>query len=135
MSFAIPTPTAATAIAGPRAVRSLFVWGLYLYGAGGMLVGAPNVLLAMSFLPPAQEVWIRVVGIIVLILAYFSMMSARTANAEYMRWSVRGRYFAGAAFFAFVLLQMAGPGLAIFGAIDVAGASWTAWALRRDARG
>lgn len=123
------------AVAGPRAIRSLFVWGCYLTGLTLILLVAPNRLLTLFQLPPTDEVWIRVVGMLTGILAFFSFMAARTANAEYMRWSVVGRGAVPFFLSAFVLLGWAGPALLPFGFVDLAAALWTHWALRRDAAG
>ena len=122
------------AVAGPRAVRSLFVWGCYLTVLGGVLLVSPNTLLALFKLPPTQEVWVRVVAMLTLILAYTSFMAARTANAEYMRWSVTARAAVPVFIVSYFLLGWAPAALLPFGAVDLAGSLWTRWALARDSR-
>ncbi len=124
-----------TGVAGPRARTSMRVWGYYLAATGGILVGSPNTLLGLVGLPPTDEVWIRVVGMLVWVLAYASFQSYRAANAEYMRWSVNARFAVPLFFIAFVAAGWVGAAILPFGAIDAAGAAWTMWALRADARG
>jgi hypothetical protein len=121
-------------VAGPRARTSMRVWGYYLAATGGILVGSPNTLLGVVGLPHTDEVWIRVVGMLVWILAYASFQSYRTANAEYMRWSVNARFAVPFFFAGFVAVGWIGPQILPFGLIDAAGAAWTFWALRADAR-
>jgi hypothetical protein len=122
-----------SARAGPRATLSLRVWGYYLAAIGGILIGAPNTLLGIVGLPTTEEVWIRVVGMLVWILAYASFQSARTGNREYMTWSRNGRFAVPFFFAAFVLFGFVGPQILPFGVIDLAGATWTWWAIRADA--
>jgi len=122
-------------LAGPRARRSLFVWGWYVGGLGVILNVAPNALLTLFFLPPATEVWIRVVGMFLLFLSYLSFASSREGNAGYMRWSVHVRLAVPLFFVAYVALGWAPAALLPFGAVDIAGALWTRWALATDARG
>lgn len=121
--------------AGPRARTSMRVWGYYLAATSGILIGSPNTLLGLVGLPRTDEVWIRVVGMLVGILAYASFQSYRSANAEYMRWSVNARFAVPFFFAAFVAVGWVGPQILPFGAIDAAGAAWTLWALKADARG
>ncbi len=133
MSGAPAAAAGGSRLAGPRATRSLFVWGCYLTAVGVMLLVAPNVLLTTFLLPSTDEVWIRVVGTLVVVLAHFSFSAARTRNAEYMWWSVQGRLAVPLFFTAFVLAGWITPALIPFGLVDAAGAGWTLWALRRDA--
>jgi hypothetical protein len=122
-----------SALAGPRATTSLRVWGYYLSATGGILIGSPNTLLSIVGLPTTDEVWIRTVGMLILILAYASFQSARTRNLEYMTWSRNARFAVPFFFAAFVALGFVGPQILPFGVIDLAGASWTWWAIRADA--
>jgi hypothetical protein len=50
---------------------SVFVFGLYLLVLAIVLLVAPNFLLEMFFLPSTSEVWIRVIGMLVLFLGFF----------------------------------------------------------------
>ena len=122
-----------SALAGPRATLSLRIWGYYLAAIGGILLGAPNTMLGLVGLPPTDEVWIRVVGMLTWILSYASFQSARTRNLEYMTWSRNARFSVPFFLAAFVGLGFVGPAILPFGAIDLAGATWTWWAIRADA--
>ena len=108
-----------------RAARTLFVWSFYLLGLGVILVVVPNLLLALFGIAPTQEVWIRVIGVLVLILAYFAYSAARQEVREYFRWSVPARAAVPLFFVVFVLTGLAPAQLILFGLIDLAAAAWT----------
>ena len=111
--------------------QSVLVFGVYLLLLGALLVLAPNFLLGLFGIPPTTEVWIRVAGMLVLILgAYYSLAAVAEVRA-FMRWSVPIRLCVLLFFVSFVVTGLAPAVLIIFGLVDVAGAGWTAWALRR----
>ncbi|HEX9048913.1 MAG TPA: hypothetical protein VF841_00095 [Anaeromyxobacter sp.] len=114
--------------------RSLFVFGWYLAGLGALLVLAPNALLGLFGLAPTDEVWIRVAGVLVLVIAYLDVRMGREDFLPYARFTVHARAGVLVLFVALVLAGLAPPILVLFGAVDLAGALWTAAALRRDPR-
>jgi hypothetical protein len=115
--------------------RSLVVFGWYLAGFGALLVFVPNLLFGVFGLPPTEEVWIRVVGVLVLIIAYFNVRLGREEFLPYARLTVHARVAVLVFLVAFVLAGLVKPILILVGVVDFAGALWTAAALRRDPRG
>ena len=115
-----------------KAARSLLVFGIYLVALGLFLVIAPNTLITLFGLPEAQDVWIRVVGMLLLFLAFYNIQAARHEVARYFGWSVIARASVIVIFAVFVLLKRVKPVLLLFGAFDLAGALWTHFALRQD---
>lgn len=115
-----------------RAATSLFVWSIYLAVLGTALLVVPNMLVGLFAVPETREVWIRVVGMLLLFLGYYSLGSARTENKAYMRWSAQVRATVILFFGAFVALGLAPAVLLLFAVVDLAAALWTFWALRRD---
>lgn len=113
-----------------RVARSILAFGIYCVAVGALLVAGPNLFLRLVGLPPAPEVFIRVLGVVVLTLGLYYIAAARSEVTAFFRWTVWGRPFAFAAFLALVVLGLAPPVLILFGAIDLAGALWTARALR-----
>jgi hypothetical protein len=113
--------------------RSLVVFGWYLAVLGAVLVLAPNLLLRAFLLPATGEPWIRVVGVLVLVIAYFDARMGREGFLPYARFTVHARVAVLVLFVAFAIAGVAPPILILFGAIDFAGAVWTAAALRKDA--
>lgn len=117
-----------------KSALSLLVFGLYLVGMGVGFVIMPNLVLGLFGLPATSEVWIRVVGMLALLLAFYYVQSARHELRPMIEWSVPARI---AAFLFFVLFVVAGwgsPILILFGAVDLLAALWTAWALRAEKR-
>lgn len=113
-----------------KAARSVFVFSIYLFILGSILVAVPNRLLSLFGFPHTGEVWVRVVGMLVVILGFYYLTSARRELTPMLRASVFGRSAVLIFFTAFVLLGFAPPALILFGAIDALGAAWTAVALR-----
>ncbi len=113
-----------------NSARSVFVFGLYLVVLGIVLLVVPNFLLAMFFLPSTTEVWIRVVGMLVLFLGFYYTQAARKEMTDFFRWTGYVRSTVIVFFAAFVLLGLASPPLILFGAVDLLGAIWTGLALR-----
>ena len=115
-----------------KSARSVLVFGWYLVALGGLLVTAPNTLLGLFFLPSTSEVWLRVVGMLILILAFYYIQAARHGLTLLFQWSVYGRASVIVFFTAFVLLGFVEPPLILFGVVDLLGAIWTQTALRSE---
>lgn len=115
-----------------KSAFSLFVYSIYLFALGAVLVIAPNLLLSFFAIPVTHEVWIRIVGMLVLIIGYLDFMASRNELLVFFRWSVYGRFSVPVFFVAFIALGIAPPVLLLFGAIDAAAAIWTAVCLRND---
>ncbi len=115
--------------------RSLVVFGWYLVGFGALLVFAPNLVFGVFGLPPTEEVWIRVAGVLVLVIGYFDVRAGREDFLPYARLTVHARVAVLVFFVAFALAGLVKPIAILVGAVDFAGALWTAAALRRDPRG
>jgi hypothetical protein len=115
------------------AAQSVFVFGLYLALVGLGLVVAPNTALAPLGFPPADETWLRIVGVLVLALASYYVLAARTGLTVFFRWTVFIRAAVFVAFTTLVVLGLAPRPLVLLGAVDLGAALWTAFALRRTA--
>lgn len=113
-----------------KAAKSVFVFGLYLIinGLGFLLM--PNTMLGSLGIPSTNEPWINIVGMLLLMLAYYYIQSARSELTRLFRLSVHVRSSVIVFFIAFVLLGLAPPILIMFGVIDLLAAIWTALALR-----
>ena len=115
-----------------KSAFSLRVFSIYMFALGSALVAAPNLMLSFFGIPETHEVWIRVVGVPVLIIGYLDFMASGNELRVFFRWSVQARLAVPIFLGAFVVLGFAPPVLLLFGAIDVAGAIWTAACLRID---
>ncbi len=115
--------------------KTVFAFGWYIVVLGATLVLAPNLLLTTFGLPPTEEVWIRVVGMLLLFLAGYYFMAARAEWTPFFRASVWFRSLVILFFIAFVVLGLVKPAVLAFAGVDLLAALWTAAALRHaDAR-
>ena len=112
------------------AARSVYVFGIYLLVLGGILLGSPNTLLTLFGIPATTEPWIRVVGMLVMVIGMLDVACARTEQTGFMRATVYTRIFALLRFVVFAAVGIAPTILILFGLIDAAGALWTFTALR-----
>ena len=117
-----------------RAAFSVFVFSIYLFVLGVVLVAVPNLLLMPFGFPETSEVWVRVVGMLVLILGLYYATSARNELTPMLRASAYARLSVLLFFLAFVALGWAPPALILFGVVDAVAATWTLLALRADER-
>ena len=59
-----------------KSAFSLRVFSIYMFALGSALVVAPNLMLSFFGIPETHEVWIRVVGVPVLIIGYLGYMAS-----------------------------------------------------------
>ena len=110
---------------------SLFVFGLYMVfvvGLGFMTV--PMFILNLFGLTAGDDVWIRMVGMLASIIGAYYVLAVRAGLDRFIPWTVALRYYAAAFMALIVVLGKIGPALLLFAAIDIAGATWTWFALR-----
>lgn len=119
---------------------SVLLFGAYLFVLGTILLLLPNVLLAIFRIPDTDEVWIRILGGVLIALGYLYIQGGRAAAVWFLRASVLARTGVAAVLFGLVLVGDAPRVIALFGVVDIAAAVWTAYALgwpwmRRGAAG
>ena len=110
--------------------KSVFVFAIYLIVLGVTLLFIPNVLLGVFDFPETTEVWIRVVGMLLVLLAFYYINAARKELNAFFKWTVYARSSVIVFFLVFVLMDLAQPILLLFGVIDLLAAIWTGLALR-----
>ena len=110
--------------------KSMFVYGIYYLGAGVTLLIIPNMFLGILGLPATNEVWIRVIGMLLFLLSCYYILGARNELYIFFRWTVYARGSVFIFFILFVLLGFVKPVLILLGVIDLVGAIWTALTLR-----
>ena len=57
--------------------KTIFAFGCYLLVLGATLLLAPNLLLALFGFPLTEEVWIRIVGLLVIYLGIYYSLAGR----------------------------------------------------------
>lgn len=112
--------------------KSVYYFGLYLFVLGIVLTVAPNMLLSTFRFPETQEVWIRVLGVVVFALSLYYVIMARSGSKVFFTLTVYARSLVMLFFLVFFFLNWAPAQLLLFGFVDLAGALWTFWALRNS---
>ena len=110
--------------------RSLFVFGIYLLVLGIVVILVPSWLLGVAGLPSTTEVWIRVTGVLLLVIGFFDLQAGRKNLNDFYLWTIITRTAVFLFILAFVLLGFAKPILIVFGAVALIGAVWTLIALQ-----
>ena len=111
--------------------KTIYYFALYLVGAGFTLLLFPRFPLAILSLEIEGLAWIRILGMLVLVFAYYYLNLARNEVTDFFRWTVHTRTLVPIFFAAFILFTGMEPVLMVFALGDLAGALWTARALRR----
>jgi hypothetical protein len=107
-------------------------FGIYAIILGLALITVPNLLLGLFGLPSTSEVWIRVVGVVVVNIGVGYWCAARSESRIFFRGTLYTRWFVLIAFVGFWLLGYVSPVLILFGILDAAGALWTQRALSAE---
>ena len=106
----------------------------YIIALGLALVLVPNLVLSAMRMPPTSDVWIRVLGVVVINIGIFFWVAARTEAIALFHVSVILRPLVLVWFGAFVLLGLANPMLLVFGVIEALGALWTWLTMKSEQR-
>lgn len=114
------------------AARSIRVFAVYLGLLAAAVLLVPNLLLTSFGLPPTSEVWIRVVGMLLLLLGVYYWTAASAELTSFFRATVLCRLSVPLFFLVFVAAGWVRWPLVLFGAVDALGAAWTWRALRRS---
>lgn len=113
-----------------RAALTLLIYSAGFGAAGIGLMLAPNLVLPLFGFPPTQEVWIHIIGLLMVSLASYDILAAQREIGPIIELSVPGRLFAGAVMIGTWALGMVGAGILFFAAVDIIGAIATMTALR-----
>ena len=113
---------------------SIKVFGAYVFLTGVALLLAPAMMLALFAIPAPQEIWVRVLGALAIVVGYYYWACGRAGAEAFFRATVGGRV----GFFllcALLVVAFQAPAqLLIFGVVDLLGAGWTFVALSRAAK-
>ncbi len=119
-----------------RPARTVLVFGVYAAGLGILLLVIPGLMLKLIGAEPTTDVWVRVLGVVVMVLGAYYIQAARHELVPFFRATVWGRAAGMVLFTLLALLGLGPPSLILFGVIDGAGGLWTALSLAsRDRSG
>jgi len=108
---------------------SVFVFGIYVGITGLQFLLVPNVALPMMRMEKTKEEWIRILGVILAVVAFYYIGAGLINLTPFFWFTVYGRIAVFAGFAALVILRLFKPVLLVFGTIDLLFAIWTLIAL------
>ncbi len=117
-----------------NSAKSVFYFGLYLVGLGISLILFPNVLLNLFGVPSTSEVWIRVVGMLLLALSVYYIVSSRLELTPVFKVTMYIRSTILIFFTSFWLVGWVTPNIILFAVVDFMGAVWTYLALKKEGK-
>ena len=119
-----------------NAAKSIIAYGVYMIAAIGLpFLLIPDLLLPLVGLRTPTDVWIRELGMSVLLIGVYYIQAGRHALTPFFRWTLFGRSAVPVFFIAFVLLGYAPPVWIACAIPDILFTAWTALALRAEKPG
>jgi hypothetical protein len=112
--------------------KTVFAFGCYLLALGAALLLVPNLLLSLFGFAQTEEVWIRVVGLLVICLGIYYGLAGRRDIRPFIAATVPVRASVLVVFAVFVAADLVSPMLLVLGLPDLLGAAWTWKALRGE---
>jgi len=109
---------------------SIIVFGIYYLMTGLTYLAMPDLTLSLLGFPVEGTLYLRIAGIVMGIVGYFYIQSARQELVPFFRLTVHTRSAAFVLLVSLVILGLAQPMLALFGLVDLLGAIWT-WLVMR----
>lgn len=103
----------------------------YVIVSGISLLFFPNFLLGLFGIESTNEIWIRVLGMLVLALSFYYYAMYKNGGKEVIRATVQGRLFFCAGLVTFVILGMVKPVLLGFAIAETGLALWTLSEIRK----
>ena len=117
-----------------RSGVSIFVFGLYLVSLGAVLILAPNLIQSLAGISTEADIWIRLAGMLMMIMASYYILAAKNGIKVFYRWTLFTRLGAVLFLIGFVLADLVGPIVFLFWLGDLAGVIWTWRALRVEGK-
>lgn len=115
-----------------QSASSMIVFGGYLLIAGVVFIIDPNPLVTFLGFDQVTDVWIRVAGLIIVIVSYYYFMAVKEKVYNFFRWTAFGRFPIFFAYLGFVILDLTPPVLSLFGVCETGCAIRTGLALQKE---
>jgi hypothetical protein len=110
---------------------SLVVQAIYVLLTGLQLIFVPNMLLSMFGFDATSEIWIKVLGIVVLSLSIVYYTVNKSGSEDVVRATMWSRLFVGVGFILLALTGQAKLSIILFAGIDIVTAVWTWFELKK----
>lgn len=126
-AIAIRQPMTKTAL-------SVYMFGLYaIFGIGLPFLLIPHFALGLFGMTAGDDMWVRMLGLFVLIMGVYYVMAVRVDFEPFYNWTVPARYSTAAFMTVMPILGAVAPTILIFAAVDAISATLTLLARRVDA--
>ena len=117
-----------------QSTLSMVIFGVYMLVMGLILIIVPNPLITLLGFAPVTDVWIRILGMVLVILAFYYFLAVKEEAYSFYRWTSYGRMPIVLVYLGFTALKLAPPILVLLGVFETACAIWTGVALRKESR-
>jgi hypothetical protein len=120
-----------------NAAMSVFVFGIYMISLGFIFLFVPEFIFLILAYPTPPDIASRILGMIFFFLAYYYIRAGLQDEGmtNYFTWTVHTRGLVIVFLIVFTMMNLVSPMVILFGAVDLAGAIWTWWALGKDKAG
>jgi len=117
-----------------NAAKSILAFSFVFINGGLGLLLAPQFVLSFLGFSFTEYLFPRLLGMTMLVLAYYYIRAAWSGLTEFFKWTVHMRFMGIALYIAFVAFDVAPVTVLGFALMDLLGALWTQWALAVDKR-
>lgn len=117
-----------------KSAISVLFSGVYFLSQGLLLFFVPNFLLTLFGIPEALDYWARVVGLALIIFAYYYIRNAMAGNSVFFGISAQGRILQFILFIVLYLLYSIPIFVVGFSFIEMLTGIWTMVALRGESQ-
>ncbi len=114
------------------ACKTIYLFGFYPLLAGLSMILAPALPLQILGWPVEGLDWIRMLGVVTMIVGYYYIQLGRNDVLDFCRYSAQMRIIIPFVFTAMVLVFDMNPLYIALTAVDFLGGMWTATALRKQ---
>ena len=113
--------------------RSLYVFAGHVVAIVTVLLAAPRIILPLFGLPTDGEVWLRLLGFVLLCSSVYYIRAAKLRFVPFAKWTVYTRVAAPVVVAILILTGIAQWHMVSFGIVDGLGGLWTWLTLKQDA--
>jgi hypothetical protein len=110
----------------------MLIFSIYMLLQGLALLVLPNLLLGLFGIPETQEAWIRLIGIALVILAYYYYQCVKHRITVFYSFTVPTRVFQFIAIAIIAGLEMISPIVVGFALVEMGFGLWTFWELKKE---
>lgn len=114
------------------ACKTIYLFGFYPLLAGLSMIIAPALPLQILGWPIEGLDWIRMLGVVTMIVGYYYLQLGRNDVLVFCRYSAQMRLIIPFVFSLLVIVFNMNPLYIALTAVDFAGGLWTALALRKQ---